>query len=309
MSERLIEAAEEGDVARVARLLKNPLVRVQINRGDENDMRPVIAAAAGGHTAVVELLIDKGADANRVDQHGWPALAHAVRGGYTGTVQSLLGARPNAYSLGQGVVQAADMSRENPECLKLLELLLKAGGDPNAMDGGEAFPALYLAVQEESMDAVRMLLDAGAHPDRGRSAEGPGENIVDYMNGGWTTLLRAVMDRPMELIELLLDRGANPNIASSAFRKTALMQAAEWGRPDVIRLLVERGADLDTISPAWGTALSVACYEEQEPCVATLLELGADARLRWESTMGRPESAADAARGVPAIEALLAGRG
>jgi hypothetical protein len=47
-------------------------------------------------------------------------------------------------------------------------------------------------------------------------------------------------------VKLLLDLGADVNAKDSDDGRTALMGAAHKGRTDVIRLLVERGADLAT---------------------------------------------------------------
>jgi len=49
----------------------------------------------------------------------------------------------------------------------------------------------------------------------------------------------------LEAVRLLLDLGLDPNSANRDAR-TPLMAAAHKGRPEMIQLLVERGARLDT---------------------------------------------------------------
>jgi ankyrin repeat protein len=60
------------------------------------------------------------------------------------------------------------------------------------------------------------------------------------------TLLRAAR-KLRQPARLLLDAGADPNLANSGF--TPLMIAAATGQPEVLRLLLARGAALDAVDP------------------------------------------------------------
>jgi ankyrin repeat protein len=61
---------------------------------------------------------------------------------------------------------------------------------------------------------------------------------------------------------------------------TALHYAAASGDLDIMKLLLERHADIDAASPTGTTPLMLAAREGQEDAVKLLLDEGADARLK-----------------------------
>ena len=86
----LLEAARVGDEARVRALL--PPASAPEERGPPDTpggVTPLMAAAAGGHEAVVELLLNRGADPARRDEQGRSAAAHARAAGHTHLAERL----------------------------------------------------------------------------------------------------------------------------------------------------------------------------------------------------------------------------
>lgn len=80
------------------------------------------------------------------------------------------------------------------------------------------------------------------------------EALYDYQR---TPLLRAAAAGHLDAVRLLLDRGANLNAREGRFGGTPLHTAVFRGRIAVVRLLVERGADVNAINntgqtPIWG---------------------------------------------------------
>ena len=95
--------------------------------------------------------------------------------------------------------------------------------------------------------------------------------------GGVTPLMYAAALGSLDTMRLLLDKGADIN-ARSAVGATALM----WAAADAakVRLLVERGADVKIVSESGRTALLLAAMSDQSAeTVRLLLQRGADARI------------------------------
>ena len=113
-------------------------------------------------------------------------------------------------------------------CKEVVKVLLTKGADTEKADK-HAYTPLLCAVSKGHKDVVELLLEGGADPNKPTDL-------------GYTPLHWAAMRR-RDVVELLLDRGADPNKANtSGCRWTALHYATEYGRIDIIQLLLNRGA-------------------------------------------------------------------
>ena len=140
-------AAGAGNITTLQLLL---VTGCQVDGVDGEQRSPVMLAAGAGRTESVELLLSRGADTELSDSAGTTALYHAAAAGQTGAVQALLegGADPTT----------ALHCCHTPD---MLELLLQAGGDMQAVDGGGLRP-LERALQGGRPGPVVALLQAGA---------------------------------------------------------------------------------------------------------------------------------------------------
>jgi ankyrin repeat protein len=112
--------------------------------------------------------------------------------------------------------------------LEMASLLIKGGADVKFKDRYEVTP-LYLACFNGNAAMIKLLLDAGADPN---SADPTGE----------TALMTVATVGDLESVKLLLDRGARVESTEPGFEQTALMYAVRNNHPDVVQLLVSRGA-------------------------------------------------------------------
>lgn len=93
-------------------------------------------------------------------------------------------------------------------------------------------------------------------------------------------LLFAVEASNLARVTLLLQQGANPNIASPhGVHETPLHIAAENGQPEIVRRLVEFGADINAVTVTRSTPLHYCVnrsrHPKRKPVARLLIELGA----------------------------------
>jgi ankyrin repeat protein len=188
------------------------------------DRTALIAAVHMGHTAIVQTLLDKGADINAqcscsgMGEGDWTPLLYAIR-------------------------RLSDFS-QNPEAeqqeREIAHLLLSRGADVNQRNTrGES--ALLLAADAGDAELVRALLDKEAD--------------VNVSNkDGWTPLFFAANRGKADFVRALLDKGADIN-AKSVRGGTPLMVAARSGSAEAIELLIARGAEVQAKNAEGKTAL------------------------------------------------------
>jgi ankyrin repeat protein len=84
------------------------------------------------------------------------------------------------------------------------------------------------------------------------------------------------MSGDRDVVLSLLDRGTDQNADPGAPRGwSPLMTAAFYGHPDIAKLLVERGAKLDTVEiDRWWTALDLALDGGHTEIAAYLASVG-----------------------------------
>jgi len=180
----------------------------------------------------------------------------------------LAAAPPGPQGLYDRFVQAvvADRTGEVRE-------MLARGMDPNTVDpNGD--PMLLIAARSGWETTVDILLTAGAKVDA-QNRFGDRPLAVAALNGklaivkklharggalnppGWTPLIYAATNNQIEVMRYLIDAGANVN-AEAPNGTTALMMAARGGHTEAVDLLLARGAEVNHRNQSGATALSWA---------------------------------------------------
>lgn len=104
---------------------------------------------------------------------------------------------------------------------------------------------------------------------------------------GWTPLLHAAANGHGGIISKLLNKGANIEAKSYwGDRETALHCAALEGQEAAIRVLLERGAEVDTKAQSRSTALHFAVEGEKEMIVKLLIDKGANINIQRDNEAG-----------------------
>ncbi len=91
---------------------------------------------------------------------------------------------------------------------------------------------------------------------------------------GWTPLLYAIEQRQIELVKLLIDRGANPKDRTKQ-DETPLHRACYSGDKDIVCFLCEKGVDIDALNQRGQTPLMLALQARNMEIVSFLLDRGA----------------------------------
>ncbi|XP_047184418.1 ankyrin repeat and SOCS box protein 2 isoform X2 [Scophthalmus maximus] len=164
----LFTAAQTGQVAALRFLLKQG---ADINSQAADGASPLYEAAKNEFEEIVELLLSQNADANRPGKAGLLPLHIAAQRGNDIIVSMLIPATSKAKVRRTGISPlhvAAERNRDD-----VLATLIEAGFDVNAQLSNEQSQmyedrrstALYFSVINNNIDAVRMLLAAGADPN------------------------------------------------------------------------------------------------------------------------------------------------
>ena len=290
-AKELFQVIRRGEISAMRRVLeRNPKLTSSV---DENGSTPLILAAYWAGTAEVKELLARGADPNAKNDSGVAALIPATdnlettrllveagadvnartEGGESALIVAArrAGATPVAvYLLAKGAdIRASALDGTTPlhraaegGDVSMLRLLLeksadinaqrKRGGVPlaSAVVSGHAAAVRYLlsrgakanlgnvglerAVFQGNVDIVKALLEAGAE------VKNSGSQVFTGLGGLEPILVLACFsyNADPQIVKMLLDRGADPATKSQQGR-TPLELARERGYEEVARLLVQ----------------------------------------------------------------------
>ena len=256
----LIDAIRAGEAALVEALLdQEPRL---LCRGDAQGMTPLMWAAWQGHTPLVRLLLDRGADASARDARGSTALMRAAERGHLESAR-LLSSRAGPDELGEALRHAVGEGR-----LEMVVWLLDDAGAALEYGGEDGKTPLTCATLGGHAAVAAELLRRGADVEARSSTFLPLEGRDDF---GWHPLHYAADRRHTLLLQLLLDAGARVD-AETTEGTTPLMLAASRGDEDGLLLLLAGAQPLHQ-NTRQATALSL-CRKHGKPHLTRLLERG-----------------------------------
>ena len=286
---------------------------------DQSGQTPLMLAARHGYEQVVDLLSPHSRDLDLVDERGMTALSHSICNGQLKIAEYLLksGAQANVNChLQQPLLVMAVMQSQIPAFELLLEYgansgiddalliavterkyelakkLIACGASANA--GAEfQMPVLNIALQNGDRASVELLLAAGADPNH---RDDDGMNALGY----------AIAERDSGLLSTLLAEGGDPELpCEEEFTPTELAvsrvmpellskllsegdavihprvvtDALDGGSPEVLAVLLDHGAYIDTPDSRGDTLLARAIRAGDAPQAKLLLQRGANAEF------------------------------
>jgi ankyrin repeat protein len=342
----LMAAARAGSAAAAELLIKHG---ADVNAAESlQDQTALMWAAAEGHGDVVDALLKNGADPNRkaraselttrstrtdYPSGGFTALHWAVRNGDESVVRRLVAGGADLKLTNADGATPMTLAIINDR-FDLAAKLVELGADAN--DG-----SLYYAIemrdattdwrardgsrlrvdhpnQLNALDLAKVLLDAGADPDKPVATQMHNTSMCCDPKANATPFYRAAVASDVEALRLML--GYDPDFAwvpeaiktgprqpGSTGGKTALMVAMNGGKGvgmaggpgdiregiappfrelsnrnpvDAVKLLLEAGVDPDAKTPDGDTALHLAAFDGKLDIVRALVEGGADMNVK-----------------------------
>ncbi|XP_063505822.1 ankyrin repeat and SAM domain-containing protein 6 isoform X5 [Pongo pygmaeus] len=202
------------------------------SRDEPLDITALMAAIQHGHEAVVRLLMEWGADPNRAARTvGWSPLMLAALTGRLGVVQQLVekGANPDHLSVLEKTAFEVALDCKHRDLVDYLDPLTTVR--PKT-DEEKRRPDIFHALKMGNFQLVKEIAD-----------EDPSH--VNLVNGdGATPLMLAAVTGQLALVQLLVERHADVDKQDSVHGWTALMQATYHGNKEIVKYLLNQGADV-----------------------------------------------------------------
>ena len=295
----LHKAAEGGHVAAVEILFHHG---ADVDGRDGEGDTALHKAAESGHLAAVEILIHHGADVKYQYERCETALHKAAKGGHVAAVEILIhhGADVDGRD-GEG--DSALHKAAKGGHVAAMKILIHHGADVNGRDIWKT-TILHTAAYAGRLDMVGILIKTGLNMNCGDSSSR-------------TPLIRAFQGQKFEVALFLIQQGADINWISKE-DGTALTAACracfvyssnpERENTDVraVRLLLEKGADMEAQDSEGRTPLMHAADRVNLLLVQLLLQSGAD---KTKAMKERPPTNPWFKKIAAEIDAILRGRG
>ena len=249
---------------------------------------PLQAAGLLGHTAIIQLLLEHGADVNVRDKYNSTPLHEASGSGNLDVMQSLLSGGANADVLDHW---GDSPLRKALQCQKFdaVKLLVKGGADVNVRDKSNS-TQLHEASRSGNLDVMELLLSLRADV-----------NVLDHR--GDSPLHKASRYQKLDAIKLLVKGGADVNVRNKS-NSTPLHEASGSGNLHVMELLLSLRADVNALDYRGDSALHKASRYQKVDAVNLLVNGGADVNIR-DNSNATPLHEASGSRNLDIAQLLL----
>ncbi|KAM6507109.1 hypothetical protein FALCPG4_018498 [Fusarium falciforme] len=238
---------------------------------------PLHLAACGGHSAIIEVLLKHGARPDVKDQTGSTPLVAGIYCNHSDALVPLLHAIGNlkqqvAYAESQSLLPLASYVGN----FEFVRIILDKGVDVNRRDVDGDTGLLQAVKQPDNLASVKLFVDNGANLD-----------LQD--TEGRTALMAAVQQWSEDLVCLLLKHRANQDLQDKE-GQTALMIAVWRDSKNIVWFPRKHAADLSLKNDRGESVLfkeyrSIQRSELPNNIIKILLEAGAD--INVEDNLGR----------------------
>ena len=189
-----------------------------------------------GDRAAVERFLSAGADENATEADGTTLLMRAIHGGFPDIARRLIAAGAGVNATNRYGVNALYLAARGSDAASTRALLGAGASADTALPEGET--ALMTAAKVGSVAVVRTLLTGGADWLSLTALNDEASANIAPASSGYGALTPPPPPT----------NRANVNARESWYGQTALMWAAAEGHADIVRLLIEAGANVNAQS-------------------------------------------------------------
>ena len=231
---------------------------------------PLHLACLYGNVDAAKLLLDNGAEMEVTEDHVYTPMMGAIANGHTTVVRLLLekGANPNSKPTARDDTHLFVAAK--CDSIDIVKSLLDAGADPDW--GGEyAKTALDMAIYNGNLAMAKMVLDSSGQTNE--------ITAIPWIMA--SQLIRAAVEGDEDGVSAILRQWPISKM-SAQYLNMALWRAAQFNQKTSIRLLLAKGADINSqiwdfpVLFAAATLPDLAPLDERKfPLVRFLLKQGA----------------------------------
>ncbi|XP_071107805.1 ankyrin repeat domain-containing protein 17-like isoform X5 [Haliotis cracherodii] len=239
----------------------------QQNQLAPNECARSLAEACGEGDVNVRKLYDGGNVPE--PEEGESLLSLACSAGYYELAQVLLAMKANVEDRGIKGDCTPLMEAASGGHVDIVRLLISHGADVDAQSSAGNTPLHYAACGGYK-EVVQELIKANAR-------------VEVHNENGHTPLMEAASAGHVEVARILLDNGAGINTHSNEFKESALTLACYKGHLEMVKFLLEAGADQEHKTDEMHTALMEASMDGHVEVARLLLDSGAQVNMPADS--------------------------
>jgi ankyrin repeat protein len=218
--------------------------RVNVNTPEADGATALAWAAHWDDIETADLLIRAGANVNAANVYGVTPLWEACNNRSAAMVEKLVSAGGNPNAVLPGTRETVLMRCARTGDPAAVNALLAHGANLDGTENNRGQTALMWALEQRHLQVARALIQHGA-------------NIRAKTKDGFSALLYAARQGALEEASLLLDKGVDINEVTSG-GLTPLLVAVDSGHEQLATFLVEKGADVNAADPDGFTSLHYA---------------------------------------------------
>ena len=266
-----------------------------VNARNRDGATPLFVVPEGG-VELAEMLLAKGANVNASNESGRTPLMLIIQGSRKDDVALWLlskSANVNARTSDGGTALhvASEVGSKT-----VVKALLERKADVNARSSDLRTPLMIAARQYGNAPVIKLMLDRGANPNPNANPGAESSPLIEAATTGDPAMVQMLIERGADVKatgQLAMSNAVNvrcskcldllvAKISDKAAFTGSLQDVAGYGGVNVIRMLLDHGADVNAFDPFGRTALMYAAGSDLVPvdAVKLLIERGADVNAK-----------------------------